>query len=62
MTRPSIGRMTWESAYHAPVLAREVADAIPGARYEVVEKAGHFGYLEQPARVNELLLEFLGQH
>lgn len=43
-------------------LAREVAEAIPGARYEVVEKAGHFGYLEQPARVNELLLEFLAKH
>ncbi|GAB10711.1 putative hydrolase [Gordonia araii NBRC 100433] len=43
-------------------LAREVAEAIPGAEYAVVEKAGHFGYLEQPARVNELLLEFLAKH
>ncbi|QKT07783.1 alpha/beta hydrolase [Gordonia sp. X0973] len=42
-------------------LAREVAEAIPGARYEVVEKAGHFGYLEQPDRVNGLLLDFLAQ-
>lgn len=43
-------------------LAREVADAIPGAEYAVVQKAGHFGYLEQPGRVNELLLEFLAKH
>ncbi len=43
-------------------LAREVAQAIPGARYAVVEKAGHFGYLEQPADVNRLLLEFLAEH
>ncbi|GAA3035119.1 alpha/beta fold hydrolase [Gordonia defluvii] len=43
-------------------LAREVADAIPGAEYAVVQKAGHFGYLEQPDRVNELLLEFLARH
>ncbi|WP_312870491.1 alpha/beta fold hydrolase [Gordonia asplenii] len=40
-------------------LAREVADAIPGAKYEQVEKAGHFGYLEQPAAVNKLLLDYL---
>ncbi|WP_158851964.1 alpha/beta fold hydrolase [Saccharothrix deserti] len=40
-------------------LAREVADAIPGARYEEVADAGHFGFLEQPAAVNRLLVEFL---
>jgi pimeloyl-ACP methyl ester carboxylesterase len=45
-----------------PKLAREVADAIPGARYEEIAKAGHFGYLEQPAEVNRLLIEFLGTH
>lgn len=39
-------------------LAKEVADAIPGSRYEVVEKAGHFGYLEQPEAVNRLLVDF----
>jgi pimeloyl-ACP methyl ester carboxylesterase len=45
-----------------PHLAREVADAIPGAEYRVVEKAGHYGYLEQPDEVNALLIEFLAQH
>ncbi|NUT52745.1 MAG: alpha/beta fold hydrolase [Saccharothrix sp.] len=40
-------------------LAREVADAIPGARYEEVADAGHYGFLEQPAAVNRLLVEFL---
>jgi len=39
-------------------LAKEVADAIPGSRYELVEKAGHFGYLEQPEAVNALLIDF----
>ena len=43
-------------------LAREVADAIPTAEYAQVEKAGHFGYLEQPAEVNRLLVDFLGRH
>ncbi|AEF38921.1 alpha/beta fold hydrolase [Hoyosella subflava] len=42
-----------------PHLAREVADAIPGARYAEVRDAGHYGALEQPGRVNSLILEFL---
>lgn len=41
-----------------PYLAREVAAAIPGARYEEIEGCGHFGYLERPAEVNKLLVEF----
>ena len=40
-------------------LSREVADAIPGARYEEVERTGHFGYLERPEAVNGLLIDFL---
>lgn len=43
-------------------LAREVAEAIPGAQYREVAKAGHFGYLEQPAEVNAILLEFVAAH
>jgi pimeloyl-ACP methyl ester carboxylesterase len=39
-------------------LGREVADAIPGARYAEVPGAGHFGYLERPEEVNRLMLEF----
>ncbi|CAM2925446.1 alpha/beta fold hydrolase [Skermania piniformis] len=41
-----------------PYLAKEVADAIPGASYREVPDAGHYGYLEQPAEVNRILLEF----
>jgi pimeloyl-ACP methyl ester carboxylesterase len=41
-----------------PYLAREVAEAIPGARYEEIEGCGHFGYLERPAEVNKLLVTF----
>ncbi|MEV6772824.1 alpha/beta hydrolase [Nocardia sp. NPDC051030] len=43
-----------------PYLSREVADVIPGARYQEVPDAGHFGYLERPEVVNKILLEFLG--
>ncbi len=41
-----------------PYLAREVAEAIPRARYEEIEGCGHFGYLERPAEVNKLLVKF----
>jgi pimeloyl-ACP methyl ester carboxylesterase len=40
-------------------LCREVAEAIPGARYVEVPDTGHFGYLERPAEVNKVLLDFL---
>jgi pimeloyl-ACP methyl ester carboxylesterase len=39
-------------------LGREVADAIPGASYEVVPDCGHFGYLEDPVSVNKSIVEF----
>lgn len=39
-------------------LAREVAEVIPGARYEEIEGCGHFGYLERPTEVNDLLVKF----
>ncbi|MBO4258604.1 alpha/beta fold hydrolase [Streptomyces griseorubiginosus] len=42
-----------------PRLGREVADAVPGARYELIEGCGHYGYLEDPAAVNKVLVEFL---
>ncbi len=43
-----------------PRLSREVADAIPGARYAEISGCGHIGYLERPDEVNRLLVEFLG--
>jgi pimeloyl-ACP methyl ester carboxylesterase len=44
-----------------PRLSREVADAIPGARYAEVAGCGHIGYLERPDEVNRLLVEFIGR-
>lgn len=41
------------------VLSREVADAIPGARYLEIPGCGHFGYLERPAEVNDAIVKFL---
>lgn len=42
-----------------PRLCREVADAVPGARYVEIPDAGHYGYLERPDEVNRVLLDFL---
>ncbi|MEU9975423.1 alpha/beta hydrolase [Streptomyces sp. NPDC051014] len=42
-----------------PWLCREVAAALPSARYAEIADCGHYGYLERPAEVNGALLEFL---
>ncbi|MFE6924119.1 alpha/beta fold hydrolase [Nocardia sp. NPDC057663] len=41
-----------------PYLSREVAEAIPGARYQEIPDTGHYGYLESPEAVNKILLDF----
>src|SRR5262245_30642501 len=41
-------------------IARHLAAEIPGARLVEVADAGHLVGVEQPERLNELLLEFLG--
>ena len=41
-----------------PHFCREVAEHIPGCRYEEVADCGHYGYLEQPDLVNSLLINF----
>jgi pimeloyl-ACP methyl ester carboxylesterase len=41
-----------------PELCREVADAIPGSRYQEIPDAGHFGYVEAPDAVNTAIIEF----
>ena len=44
------------------VRGRELAGVIPGARYAEIRDAGHYGYLEQPAAVNAVMLEFFAAH
>ena len=41
-----------------PVRGRELAAAIPGARYAEIRDAGHYGYLERPEAVNAAILDF----
>lgn len=44
-----------------PHLSREVADAIPDARYMEIPDAGHLGFIEQPDAVNKAMLEFFAE-
>ena len=42
-----------------PAMGREIAAAIPGARYELIADASHLCSVEQPTVFTRLLLEFL---
>lgn len=48
-----------EDKVYAPQIARDMARRIPGAELAVLEGAGHLTNLEQPARFNALVLEFV---
>jgi pimeloyl-ACP methyl ester carboxylesterase len=41
-----------------PYLCREVADHIPGCKYEELAGCGHYGYLEQPDEANSLIIDY----
>jgi pimeloyl-ACP methyl ester carboxylesterase len=48
-----------EDTVTGPEVGRELAAGIPGARFLLIEEAGHLVNLEQPEVVNEALLDFL---
>jgi len=48
-----------EDASLPPVVSREIAEAVPGARLVTVPGAGHLSALEQPAAVTRAMLDFL---
>ena len=48
-----------EDTVTGPEVGRDLAAGIPGARFLLVEEAGHLVNLEQPEIVNEALLDFL---
>jgi pimeloyl-ACP methyl ester carboxylesterase len=43
-----------------PVSAREIAEALPGARLELLPDCGHFIFVEQPAAFRDAVERFLG--
>jgi pimeloyl-ACP methyl ester carboxylesterase len=42
-----------------PAIAERAAQIVPGARYELIEDAGHWPQFEQPAEFHRILLDFL---
>jgi pimeloyl-ACP methyl ester carboxylesterase len=44
-----------------PRVARVMARRIPGAQYEQIRGGSHFSLIEQPHRVNRLLVDFVGR-
>lgn len=51
-----------EDRLYTPVLARAMAQRIPGAELVEIQGAGHLSNIEQPARFNEAVLGFLARH
>lgn len=45
-----------------PALVRELADLVPGARYEVIAGAGHLPCIERPLAVARLIEDFAREH
>ncbi|ARF76548.1 hypothetical protein B7C62_32875 [Kitasatospora albolonga] len=62
ITAPTLVIAFADDRLSPPHLGVEVAGAIPQARCQVVADAGHFGYLERPEEVNDLLVDFLTDH
>lgn len=46
----------------APDYGRAYAQAIPAARFALIESAGHFPHLEQPNAAARHILDFIGEH
>ncbi len=59
ITVPTLVMTGEEDTVTGPEVGRDLAAAIPGARFLLVEEAGHLVNLEQPEIVNEALLDFL---
>ncbi|KAF7558356.1 hypothetical protein G7046_g5794 [Stylonectria norvegica] len=57
-------KLIWgaEDAWQVLDWAHRLNKAIPGSDLSVVEKAGHFSLEDQPERISELLVAFLGKH
>ena len=45
-----------------PEVARATADLIPGARFELIDDAGHLPCVEHPDEYARILVEFMRDH
>jgi 3-oxoadipate enol-lactonase len=50
-----------EDTVSPPAVMRTMAEAIPGAVFQLIPQAGHLSPLEQPALFNQLVRDFLAQ-
>jgi 3-oxoadipate enol-lactonase len=51
-----------EDTLTPPATSREMARRIPGARFTIIEGAGHLSNIEQPVAFNSAVLGFLQEH
>ena len=59
ITIPTLVLVGDQDAVTPPEIAREMADAIPGARLSIIPDSGHVSTLEQPEAVTQALLDWL---
>ena len=59
ITVPTLAAAGDEDKLTPPDLAREIAAAVPGARFRLIEGAGHLAPMERPGEVTALLLDWL---
>ena len=57
---PTLVLVGEQDALTPPDKAKEIADAIPGAKLKIVPHCGHLSSLEMPESVNAALADFLG--
>jgi pimeloyl-ACP methyl ester carboxylesterase len=51
-----------DDAWQVVDWAHKLHDAIPGSELSILEDAGHFSPEDQPEKISELLVKFLGKH
>lgn len=59
MRVPTLMISSDEDVFAPPPLMRQMADRIPGCKFEVIEGAGHCAYWEQPDAWNRLVIGFM---
>ena len=60
LTCPTLVIVGADDSGTPPAMARDIAAAIAAARLEIIASAAHLTNIEQAARFNQLVLEFLG--
>ena len=59
VTMPTLVVAAAEDPSTPPDHGRAIADAVPGARFELIENAAHLAPVERPDEFNRLVLDFL---